>query len=284
MIDVGTRPALAGKPLPIDIPEESVTVINITSVQPTPKSRTYGQYQVPACVQGKQLLWDYELLAKAAQRDPAHSSLLTIEDALAINRDCEPGQEWAGVRIHAARMVRKYDKGMPDVEDIVHAKDIANDVCLECNSDLWGIGSTITGEIAGGRKVRGFVGIFSISGDAPTAEELAEARKQLRLCDKHFVTEGNKTFAKFGPAGIAAISDSFKVAAERTNQKPAWMFSMEDELPNCPHCGAQLLMPTATVCSKCQRDVVPVHAQERPQDGAKGSPGRKSGQRKTAAA
>lgn len=263
-IEVGTRPALAGKAQPIAIPEESVTVINITSTQPMPKSRTYGQYQVPPCVAGKQLLWDYELLARAAQADPAHSSLLTLEDALAINRDCEPGQEWAGVRIHAARMVRKYDKGMPDVEDIVHAKDIANDICLECNSDLWGIGSTITGEIAGGRKVRGFVGIFSISGDSPTSEELAEARKQLRLCDKHFVAEGNKTFAKFGPPGIAAISDSFKVAAERTNQKPAWMFSIDDELPNCPHCGSQLKMPTATVCATCHRDVVPQNGPERP--------------------
>ncbi len=128
------------------------------------------------------------------------------------------------------------------------------------------------------------MGIFSISGDAPTAEELAEARKQLRQCDKHFVAEGNKTFAKFGPAGIAAISDSFKVAAERTNQKPAWMFSVDDELPNCPHCGSQLKMPTATVCATCHRDVVPQNGQERSGEELATAGAAKGGKRKKAAA
>lgn len=284
-IQVGERPALRGKPQPIAIPVESVTVVNITAVQPTPKSRTYGQYSLPACAPHKQLLWDYELLEKAAKADPAHSHLLTWEDALVINRPCEAGEEWAGIRIHAARMVRKYDKGMPDVEDIVHAKDIANDICLECNSDLWGIGSTITGEIAGGQQVRGFVGIFIISDDQPTAAELAEGRKQLRQCDRHFVAQGNKTFAKFGPSGISHVSDSFKAAAERIGQKPDWMYGVNDEMPNCPHCGSQLRTPTASVCATCHRDVVPQNGAERNEandhDASEGKP---RGRRKSATA
>ena len=228
-MNVGKRPGLTGKAKPMPIPEESATVVNIVKEAPPMIARTYGNFTIHGCVAGRQQLWD--------------------RSALVMDRECEPGEEWAGERVHAARAVVDFGKEFPRNEFIVHAVDIANDLALNCNGDLWGIGSTVTGEVDGA-AVRGFAGVFVCSGDLPTAEELQTARGLLRSSDHELISRGHKEFAQFGPSGIQALSDSFKHAARRQRVEAEWIFDVKD-LPNCPACAAQLRSPKAAVCSAC---------------------------------
>jgi len=203
-------------------------------------------------------------------------------------RGCKPGERYVSMKIHAARGTAGTKESFKEWE--ISAMDIAEDLAGDCNNYLWGIGSTVTGEIVAGSEadptvpvttqtVRGFNGVFVSEFDEPSEQELDHAFELLRGSDEQLIAAGDKVDGQFhNPLHIHA---SFKAAARRQNEERDWLHTMRNT-PNCPHCGAKLLSVNATVCGTCQRDVVPQNGQERPTAGAvtapqaRGKPGRKA--------
>lgn len=178
---------------------------------------------------------------------------------------CKPGQRFITMKIRSARGVAGIKDNRKEWE--ITAEDIAEDLAMECNSYIWGIGSDITGEIISGSDddptvatVRGFNGIFVSDFDEPSEEELLKAEELLAASDQILVTRGHETWSQF--AKPDSIHEGFKRAARRMGVKADWMFAVLNT-PLCPHCGAKLLTATASVCATCHRDVMPANAAER---------------------
>lgn len=257
MAKVGSALALPEPPKPLVLPVETAALINITNVRLPIYQTTYGNYTLPFVRQGFQTMRE--------------------EDGTITSRRCEPGEEWAGMRIKAARGV--IDRGPNPKQDrmefVIHAREIALDLCRQCNSDIWGIGHSITGlnaeETEGrnemvpnfeesGEIVRGFSGVFLADADEPTTQELLEMRELLRLSDATLKEEGDRTWDEFKKP--AFMHEGFKRAARRLGLDAEWLYSIKN-VPDCPHCGSKLRSAKASVCATCGRDVAPGNAGER---------------------
>jgi hypothetical protein len=252
---LGTTVPIYAPVKPIELPEESATLVNITDAS-FRGERTYGVYTI--CGVGR---------CKCDPTDP--------------NR-CIPGDGYVMKVIHPRRgmidmgdnnwTARKPGQKEPDLKNVqqfvVHAEDIASDLVREWRSDLTGIGGTVTGEV-GNESVNGFTGVFLADGAEPTDEELAQARQLLAQCDQALVAEAHRDWDQFHEP--KSIHDSYKRAARRLGVDAAWLYTVTDKnaLPDCPHCGSKLKTASATVCATCHRDVVPANAQEREPVGAK---------------
>lgn len=272
MAKVGSQITVAEPPKPLVLPTEVAVLVNITTVKLPVYQLTYGNYTLPYC-------------------RPGYQTMREIGGAMESWK-CEPGQEWAAMKIPAARGI--IDRGPNPKQDrmefVIHAREIALDLCRQCNSDIWGIGHTITGLNAEaseasqemipnfeevGEVVRGFAGVFLADGERPTEAELIEMRELLRLSDAALKEEGDKTWDEFKKP--AFMHEGFKRAARRLGVDAEWMYTIYN-VPDCPHCGSKLKSAKASVCATCGRDVVPqtsANGQEQPQAGAKsGSAGK----------
>jgi hypothetical protein len=207
---------------PIALPVEKALIVNISETAYAAE-RTYGNYRIEGCKKGQA----YTTLAVSACRGVADSI------------EAKPGKL-------AGR-----------IQWPITAEDIAVDLVRQWNSDLWGIGSTITGEVAG-EQVRGFAGVFVSEGMEPSAEELAEAHEIFALSDKVLIERAHSEWDQFHRPDM--IHASWKRAARRYGVDAEWLYAVSNaaELPDCKFCGSKMKTKTATVCATCGRDQEPV--------------------------
>ena len=170
---------------------------------------------------------------------------------------CRPGQRFVSMKIRSARCVAGTKDSRKEWE--VTAEESAEDLAMECNSYIWGIGSDVTGEIISGSDddptvdtVRGFNGVFVSEFDEPSEEELEMAEGLLASSDEILITRGHETHDQFH--NPLHIHEGFKRAARRMGVQAEWLYRVSNN-PFCPHCASRLLSATATVCSVCHRDV-----------------------------
>jgi hypothetical protein len=236
----GTVKLVSPKPEALKLSEKTATLVHITTAKIAPRERTYGMYSIPSC---------------------------------------KAGQRYVALKIRPARGVIQYGAGKRSEYEIT-AAEIAEDLARECNSEIWGIGSDVTGEVttdsATGESevVRGFAGIFVADADEPTEDELEQAEALLASSDEILATRGHENWDQFHRPD--SIHDGFKRSARRLGVNADWLYAIS-QAPNCPHCGSKLKSPTATVCATCHRDV-PAQAKEKP------AAGKKPAGKKTAAA
>lgn len=223
---LGTSIAIAAPVLPIPLPDESVTIVNVTD-QAFTADRTYGIYRIEG-------------------------------------RGLKP---YSTAVLHAARGVidrgERKPKSLQGAEQfIIHAEDIALDLVRQWNADIWGIGSTPTGEV-GEETVRGFSGVFVADGAIPTDEELVQAATLLAASDSALIERAHAEWDTFHRPEV--IHAGWKRAAKRMGIDAEWMYTVvnKNALPDCPFCGSKLKTATATVCATCHRDVVPQNGSER---------------------
>lgn len=234
MAKIGTQIILPEKQQPLELSPETATLVNLTNVRLPIKMFTYGNYSLPFTVPGLQTLREVDGQVKSWP--------------------CKPGDEWAAIKIKAARGAIDYgDKHRSEFE--ITGREIALDIARQSNGDIWGIGHDVTGEI-GDETARGFAGIFLADAEKPTSDELFEMRELLKLSDAALVEEGHRTWDQFQKPDY--IHEGFKRAARRTGTEAEWLYVVKDQrsLPDCPHCGSKLLKATATVCAVCHRDVI----------------------------
>jgi len=210
----GGMQLVSPRPEPLKLSEKTATLVHITTTAVTPKDRTYGMYTIPSC---------------------------------------KPGQRFVTMKIKPARGTINYGSKQKSEYEIT-AEEIALDLARECNSEIWGIGASVTGEINENELVRGFAGVFVADGEEPSEEELQQAEALLRDSDTVLVTRGHENWDQFHRPD--SIHDGFKRAARRLGVDAEWLYAIS-QAPNCPHCGSKLKSPTATVCATCHRDVVP---------------------------
>jgi hypothetical protein len=220
---VGTRTPVSPIQGAIPVPEETAVLVNISETEYYAE-RTFGNYRIAGCKPGQ----DFVLLEVHARR-------------IVIDRgDRPPG---------------KKDPFKNTQQEIAHAVEIGEDLVRQWNTDIWGIGSTPTGEVAG-EEVRGFAGVFVADGVRPTEDELAMAKDLLAKCDEQLTQRADSEWDQFHSP--MTIHMGWKRAARRLGVDAAWLYTVANKtkLPDCPHCGSKLLTLTATVCSVCHRDVV----------------------------
>jgi hypothetical protein len=233
---VGTRTPVSPIQGAIPIPDETAVLVNISETEYYAE-RTFGNYWIAGC---------------------------------------KPGQEFVTMDVHARRLVidmgdRPPGKKNPyknTQQEIAHAVDIGMDLVRQWNTDIWGIGSTPTGEVAG-EEVRGFAGVFVADGVRPTEDELTLAKELLAKCDEQLTQRADAEWDQFHSP--MTIHMGWKRAARRLGVDAAWLYTVANKtkLPDCPHCGSKLLTATATVCSVCHRDVHPLIAAPEPKRRAK---------------
>jgi hypothetical protein len=230
---VGTKLPVAPLTAAIPIPEETAVLVNI-SESSYYAERTYGMFRIEGCRPGT---------GYTTALVHAHRAVIDMGDRLLNKRDSFAGTQ----------------------QFIVHADEAAMDLVRQWNTDIWGIGSTPTGELAG-EAVMGFAGVFVADSLIPTEDELTQARELLALSDAALVDRANAEWDQFhSPMTIHA---GWKRAAKRLGVDAGWLYTVSNKtaLPDCPHCGSKLLTMTAKVCSVCLRDVVT------PSDGAPKNP------------
>jgi hypothetical protein len=269
---LGTNIPILSPVLPIELPEETASLVNI-SESGFRAERSYGIYTI--CGSGK---------CKCDPSDPnrCHQHDGYIVKVLKARRGLidQGDNSWS----------KQLGKTTPDLKNVsqfvIKAEDIGMDLVRQWNSDIWGIGSTITGEITS-ETVRGFAGCFVADGEKPTAEELSQAQQLLAASDGALVERAHSEWDQFhNPVMIHA---GWKRAARRLGVDSEWLYSIvnKNALPDCPHCGSKLITATATVCATCGRDVVTqaaANGQERLAQGAQTASARKPRGGKKAAA
>jgi hypothetical protein len=258
MAKTGSAIALPEPTKPLVLPVETATLVNITNIKLPIAMFTYGNYTIPFCRPGIQTMRD-------------------VEGNVDV-RECEPGEEWAAMKIQAARGTIDYGEQHRN-EYVIHGREIALDLARMCNSDLTGFDSDQMGNV-NDEKAQSFAGIFLADGDEPTQEELLEMRDLLRMSDGVLVAAGHRAWDQFGKPDV--IHEGYKRAARRLGVTADWLYSIYN-VPDCPHCGSKLKSATATVCATCHRDlperaaIAAQNAQERTeQSDAKPRKGRKA--------
>lgn len=233
---LGTNIPAINPVLPIELPEETATLVNI-SESPFHAERTYGTYRI----EGR------------SPNEPYVTKVIAARRGLIDQGD----NSWS----------RQLGKSTPDLKNVqqfvIKAEDIGMDLVRQWNSDLWGIGSSITGQVMS-ETVRGFAGVFVADGVEPTAEELAQAHQLLAASDSALAERAHSEWDQFhNPQMIHA---GWKRAARRLGVDAEWLYTISNiaSLPNCAFCGSKMKTATATVCAACHRDVVAQNAQERP--------------------
>lgn len=250
---------------PIELPEGVAALVNITD-QPFSAERTHGMYRI--CGSGK------------CKCDPSDDGR------------CQQGDGYIMRLVGARRGVidkgdRKPGKMIGTEQFVIKAEDIAQDLVREWNSDLWGIGSTPTGEVAG-EQAHGFAGVFVADGAEPTEEELDLARQLLAASDAALTERAHSEWDQF--KSPQTIHSGWKRAARRMGIDAEWLYTVSNRaaLPDCPFCGSKLKTRSATVCATCHRDIPKDMPQNGPERQAEGdsSSGKAKGRtaRKTAAA
>lgn len=206
---------------PIVLPPEKAVIVNI-SEQAFAAERTYGVYRIEACKPGQ----------------PFTTLVISARPGVIDKPERKPGK-LAGTE-----------------QFPIKAEDIAVDLVRQWNSDIWGIGSTVTGQVAQ-EQVRGFSGVFVCEGMEPTAEELATAHEILALSDKALAERASSDWDQFHRPDM--IHAGWKRAARRLGIDAEFLYTISNiaSLPECKFCGSKMKTATATVCAICHREQNP---------------------------
>ncbi len=205
---------------PIPLPEGKATLVNI-SEQPFYAERTFGSYRIEGCKRGEPY------------------TTLVISGSRAV---IDMGDRIAG-------------KLQGTKQEPIEAMLIGEDLVRQWNSDIWGLGSTPTGEVKD-EQVHGFAGVFVSDFAVPTEEELAEARQIFALSDRALAECAHREWDQFHRPDM--IHGGWKRAMRRLGVDAEFLYTVSNiaSLPDCPHCGSKLKTATASVCATCHRDVV----------------------------
>ena len=114
----------------------------------------------------------------------------------------------------------------------ITAREIAEDICREINSDA--------GE-------RSYLGVFVCAGDAPTDAELAAAREQLDEFYRALVASADREWER--SHSFLFINDLQRRAASRLGLEKEWHYQAR-ETDECPGCGERVKRGVA-VCKSC---------------------------------
>jgi hypothetical protein len=114
----------------------------------------------------------------------------------------------------------------------ITAREIAEDICREINSDA--------GE-------RSFLGVFVCAGDAPTEAELASAEEKLNDFYRALVASADREWER--SHSFLFIHDLQRRAASRLGMEKEWHYQAR-ETEECPGCGERVKAGVA-VCKSC---------------------------------
>jgi hypothetical protein len=114
----------------------------------------------------------------------------------------------------------------------ITAREIAEDICREINSDA--------GE-------RSFLGVFVCAGDAPTEEELRRAQERLDEFYRALVAAADREWER--SHSFLFIHDLQRRAAARLGLEKEWHYQAR-ETEECPGCGERV-KPGIAVCRSC---------------------------------
>ncbi len=122
------------------------------------------------------------------------------------------------------------DKRTLDVH--ITARQVAQDLCREINSD-------------GGDD--SFFGVFVAAGDAPTDEELSEARERLAAFYRRVVMAADREWER--SHSYLFINDVERRAARHLGLDKEWHYQPRETV-ECPGCGEKI-KPNVAVCKIC---------------------------------
>lgn len=114
----------------------------------------------------------------------------------------------------------------------ISAREIADDICREVNSDA--------GE-------RSFLGVFVCAGDEPTDAELGAAREKLDEFYRALVVAADREWER--SHSYLFIHDLHRRAAARLGLEKEWHYQAR-ETAECPGCGDRV-KPGVAVCKSC---------------------------------
>jgi len=114
----------------------------------------------------------------------------------------------------------------------ISAREIAEDICREINSDA--------GE-------HSFLGVFVCAGETPTAEELRNAQEKLDEFYRALVASADREWER--SHSYLFIHDLQRRAAARLGSEKEWHYQAR-ETEECPGCGERV-KPGVAVCKSC---------------------------------
>jgi ribosomal protein L37AE/L43A len=145
--------------------------------------------------------------------------------------DARSGEGYALTRITGRTAVMDYgDKRTLPLQ--ISAREIAEDICREINSDA--------GE-------RSFLGVFVCAGLEPTAEELRAAREKLDNFYRALVAAADREWER--SHSYLFIHDLQRRAAASLGLDKEWYYRSR-ETAECPGCGERV-KPDVAVCKSC---------------------------------
>jgi hypothetical protein len=144
---------------------------------------------------------------------------------------CGEGEPFALTRVTARTTVMDYgDKRTLPLA--ITAREIAEDICREINSDA--------GE-------RSFLGVFVCAGDAPTDAELRGAQEKLDDFYRALVAAADREWER--SHSFLFIHDLQRRAAKSLGVEKEWHYQAR-ETEECPGCGDRV-KPGVAVCKSC---------------------------------
>jgi hypothetical protein len=199
----------------------TATICNITE-QHYMAHRMYGTFQI------------------AGRTEPAGKSGGARTDAVADDRaqigaaehsDKNTNGRFALTRISPRTAVMDYgDKRTLPLA--ITAREIADDICREINSDA--------GE-------NSFMGVFVCAGDAPTEAELKRAEENLDQFYRALVASADREWER--SHSFLFIHDLQRRAAAKLGMNKEWHYQVR-ETEECPGCGDRV-KPGVAVCKSC---------------------------------
>ena len=115
----------------------------------------------------------------------------------------------------------------------ISAREIGEDLCREVNSDA--------GE-------KSFLGVFVCAGDAPTEEELREAREKLDEFYRSLVASADREWER--SHSYLFIHDLQRRAAANLGLEKEWYYRAPAYAGECPGCGERV-KPGVAMCRSC---------------------------------
>ena len=144
---------------------------------------------------------------------------------------CGEGESWALTRITPRTALMDYgDKRTLPLA--ITAREIADDICREINSDA--------GE-------NSFLGVFVCAGDSPSEEELKSAQRKLDEFYRALVAAADREWER--SHSFLFIHDLQRRAAAKLGLEKEWHYQVR-ETAECPGCGTRV-KPGVAVCKSC---------------------------------
>jgi len=144
---------------------------------------------------------------------------------------CGEGESWALTRITPRTALMDYgDKRTLPLA--ITAREIADDICREINSDA--------GE-------NSFLGVFVCAGDSPSEEELRSAQRKLDEFYRALVAAADREWER--SHSFLFIHDLQRRAAANLGLEKEWHYQVR-ETAECPGCGTRV-KPGVAVCKSC---------------------------------